>query len=104
LEENNIFMKGENLNLDSIKQKSRPVLEKHNVKRAKLFGSYARGEQGEESDIDLIVEMRDGTTLIGLAELKKDLEKELNVKVDVLTQNSLLPEIRSQIQDEAVEI
>lgn len=97
-------MEDEKLNLKDIKEKSKPLLDKHNVVKAEVFGSYARNEQDKESDIDLLVEMEEGTTLIDVAELKKELEEKLNVRVDVLTYNSIHPEIRNQVQDEAVEI
>jgi predicted nucleotidyltransferase len=92
------------LDLEDVREKAKPLLDRHNVQKAEVFGSYARNEQDEESDIDLLVEMKEGTTLIDIAELKKELEEKLNVKVDVLTHNSIHPEIRRRVQDEAVEI
>lgn len=97
-------MKSSNLNLNEVKEKSRPVLEKHNVQKAEVFGSYARGDQNEKSDIDFIVDMKEGSTLIDIAELRKDLEKVLSTQVDVLTYNSIHPEIQSSVREEAVEI
>lgn len=97
-------MEEEKLDLKDVKEKSRPILDKHGVQKAEVFGSYARGEQDKESDIDLLVKMENGATLIDIAELKKELENNLEVQVDVLTYNSIHPEILSQVQDEAVEI
>lgn len=97
-------MEGKKLDLKDVREKSRPILDKHGVQKAEVFGSYARGEQDKESDIDLLVEMENGATLIDIAELKKELENILEVQVDVLTYNSIHPEILSQVQDEAVEI
>ncbi len=104
MEEEHIYIEDEKHNLEDIREKSRPVLKKHKVRKAEVFGSYARGEQDEGSDIDFLVEMSEGSTLIDLAEFKRDLEEKLDIKVDILTHNSLPPEIEKQVQDEAVEI
>ena len=90
--------------LDYIRNKIRPVLQEHEVVKAEIFGSYAREEQNENSDIDILVELEKGKTLVDLAELKKDLEKVTEKEVDVLTYNSVNSEIREKIFSEAIKV
>ena len=80
------------------------VLKDHGVKRASLFGSVVRGEAGERSDIDLLVEFEGRKSLLDLAGLKINLEALLNRKVDVLTYNSLHPLLKDRILSEEVAI
>lgn len=71
----------------------------HNVR---VFGSVARGEAGPESDIDLLVELEKGRSLLDHAALLLDLEKLLDCKVDVVTERSLLPRVRERVFREAI--
>ena len=73
------------------------VLRNHGVRRAALFGSLVRGEATPHSDIDLLVEMSDGQSLLDLVDVKLDLEESLQRKVDVLTYDSISPLLRDQI-------
>ena len=82
--------------LDELK----PVLQnKYNVKRIGVFGSYARDEQGEESDIDLLVEFNKPVGL-KFVSLKLFLEKAFNKKVDLVTKNALRKEMKEDILKE----
>jgi predicted nucleotidyltransferase len=97
-------MTDENLSLEDLRDRAKPVLDEHEVIKAEIFGSYARNEDNSESDIDILVELEDGKTLADMAELKSELEKELGRTVDILTYDSVHPEIREKIFSEAVEI
>lgn len=88
------------MEIEDIKYKIIPILKRYDVKRAALFGSFVRGEQREDSDIDILVEFRDGKSLLDLAGLKIELEEALGRKVDVLTYNSLHPLLRDKILQE----
>ena len=68
--------------------------------RAAIFGSFARGDEKENSDIDIIVEFRGEKSLLDLARLKIALEELLKIKVDVITYNSLHPLLRDRILNE----
>ncbi len=81
-----------------------PVLKKHGVKRASIFGSIARGEMSKDSDIDLLVEFEKGKTLLDLADLKIELEEKLKRNVDVLTYKSVHPLLKEKILKEKVDI
>lgn len=77
-----------------------PVLRRYDVARAAIFGSLARGESTEQSDIDLLVEFNGEKSLLDLAGLKIALEQLLKTKVDVLTYNSLHPLLKDRILSE----
>jgi len=68
----------------------------------RIFGSVARGEAHAESDIDFLVEMDNGRSLIDLIEFSQDLETLLQRKVEVLTDNGLSPYLEKRIHAEAV--
>lgn len=61
-----------------------------------VFGSYARGEETNESDIDLMVELKVNIGLFEFAELREDLSERLNMKVDLLTFNTVKNPLRKK--------
>lgn len=83
--------------LDEIARRIRPVAEKYRLKAVYVFGSYARGEAQEDSDIDLLVDLT-GADLSGffaIGGLYNDLEMALGKKIDFVTTESLeQPSIR----------
>ena len=83
--------------IDDIKQKMSVILRQADVRRAAIFGSFARGEAGRDSDLDLLVEFQGKKTLLDLVALKNRLERALNIKVDVITYQSLSPLLRDEI-------
>ncbi|MBI5903865.1 MAG: nucleotidyltransferase family protein [Deltaproteobacteria bacterium] len=92
----------DNNQIERIKENLAGVLERNGVKKAAIFGSVARGEATEESDIDLLVEFEGKKSLLDLSGLKLELEDILGRKVDVLTYNSLHPLLRDRILKEQV--
>ena len=78
-------------------QALKPVLaEKYKVKEIGLFGSYAKGEQTNSSDIDILVDLQEP---LGWAffELKEYLEEQLNRPVDLVTRNALKKQLKDRI-------
>lgn len=73
----------------------------HGAHNVRLFGSVARGEDHQDSDLDLLVDMESGRSLLDLVGLGQDLEDLLNRKVDVLTDTSVHPALRAKILAEA---
>lgn len=67
----------------------------------RVFGSVLHGHDTDESDLDLLVDVPKGTTLLDMARLQSALEKALGVSVDVLTAGDLPAQFRSQVLDEA---
>jgi len=88
------------MELEGLKNKIIPILERYEVKKAAVFGSFVRGEQKENSDIDILIEFKGKKSLLDLAGLKIELEDALKRKVDVLTYNSLHPLLKDRILKE----
>lgn len=77
---------------------------KHGVKTLRLFGSVARGDERPDSDLDLLVKMEPGRSLLDHIALKQDLEDLLGRDVDVVTEQSLHPRLRDRVLREAVSL
>ena len=89
--------------IDKIKNISVPIAQKYGVKKLALFGSYARGEQKETSDIDVLIEKGEIQDLFALCGFINNLEDDLGVNVDVLTYDSLRGSlIADAIEDEVI--
>ena len=80
------------------------IAKKFGAKNVRVFGSVARGEEGPESDIDIIVEMEKGSSLLDIIAIKQDIEELLGRKVDVVTEASISPYIRNEVLREAVNL
>lgn len=91
-------------NIEKIKERINPVLKRFDVKRAAIFGSFARGETGEGSDIDLLVELEGEKSLLDLVGLKLELEEVLGVKVDVVEYSTVHPLLKDRILREQVAV
>jgi predicted nucleotidyltransferase len=91
--------------ISEIKKKIVPILERHAVKKASIFGSFARGEATAQSDVDLLIEFKaNNKSLFVLVNLKTELEEALGRKVDIGTYNSLHHQLRDQVLSEQVPI
>ncbi len=78
------------------------VAESYGVRRIRVFGSVVRGEADERSDIDFLVEMEPGRSLLDLGGLLMNLQEVLGRPVDVVTERGLNPKIRDRVLKEAV--
>lgn len=74
---------------------------KHGARHPRIFGSVARGGEGPESDIDLLVKMEEGRSLLDLSALVQDLQDLLGVKVDIVSEDGLYWLLRRRILKEA---
>lgn len=74
----------------------------HGAKDVRIFGSAARGETGPQSDIDLLVNMEAGRSLLDLVAFWQDVEELLGRPVDVITDGGMSPHLRERIYAEAV--
>ncbi|HYA39915.1 MAG TPA: nucleotidyltransferase family protein [Syntrophobacteraceae bacterium] len=77
---------------------------KYGASNVRVFGSVARGEAGPESDVDLLVELESGRSLLDHVALLQDLEDMLSRKVDVVNENALHHSIRDRVLREATPI
>jgi predicted nucleotidyltransferase len=75
---------------------------RYGASNVRLFGSLARGEGNETSDLDLLVTLAEGRSLLDLVGLKQDVEDLIHRPVDVVTERALSPYLRERILSEAV--
>ncbi len=89
--------------INEIKQKSLPILRRANVKKAAIFGSYARGDFDENSDVDILIEPPENMGL-EFINLKLNLEDSLNKKVDLVSYNGISKYLRKYILADQVQL
>ena len=87
--------------MDKVIDKLVSILKKHGAKKIEIFGSYARGEQKETSDLDVIVEFEKRKSLLELVGIEQELEDALGIKVDLLTRASISPYLIERIEKES---
>ena len=90
--------------LDEIRKKAIPVLKEAGVTRSSLFGSYVRGEEKGDSDIDFLVELPSDKSLFDVIDLKQKLEDTLGKSVDILEYDVIKPPLQNYIFSEQVQI
>lgn len=93
------------MNITELRQKfGRQIVEtaqKYHAENVRVFGSVARGEATEESDIDLLVHFREGASLLDEAGLDLALNALLHRRVDIISDRAVRKELRQYIFDEA---
>ncbi len=87
--------------LESLKE---VIKTKYKAEIVGLFGSYVRGEQNKNSDIDILVKFDEDATLLDFMGLSNFLEDELGIRVDIVSQDAIKSEIRDSIMDEVIYI
>jgi hypothetical protein len=90
---------------DVLREKREEILRiaaRHGARNVRVFGSVARGEADERSDIDLVVEFEPGRSLLDHAALWLELQELLGCKVDVVSDRGIKPRIRDRVLREAV--
>jgi hypothetical protein len=88
-----------------LKEKREDILRiatQHGASNVRIFGSVARGEARPDSDVDFLVELESGRSLLDRVALIQDLEDLLGTKVDVATDKGLRERVRDRILNEAV--
>ncbi len=93
------------LDVQKIAKLSIPILKKNGVIKAGIFGSYARGDAKQKSDIDMLIKFKGSTkSLLDLIKLEDELKQNLNKEVDVITYRSINKLIKKNILNEEVRI
>lgn len=82
----------------------REIAARYGARNLRVFGSMARGDHNTSSDVDVLVDLDAGRTLLDLVALKQDLEDMLGRPVDVVTEQSLSPHVREGVLATAVTI
>lgn len=77
---------------DEIKNRVNPIIQKYNIPAMYLFGSYARGDANEDSDLDFLVDTTGTrlTSLLRLGELYCDLEDAFGKRIDLITVRAIM--------------
>ena len=88
--------------LDELRRLQPELKKRYPIKEMGVFGSYVRGEQREDSDLDVLVDLGDGMTLIDLVGLQLEISDALGLKVDLAMKDALKPRIEKRILAEAV--
>lgn len=94
------------MTLESLRQASRETIlataARHGAGNVRVFGSDARGEADDLSDLDLLVDLDDNRSLMDMGGLLMDLQAQLNAKIDVATERMPRRDIRERVLSEAV--
>ena len=91
-------------NVKEISEKAIPILHRAGVKKAAIFGSFARGEERKDSDIDLLIDFPEGKSLLDFIGLQNELEESLGRSVDLGEVGTLKPRLRPYVAREQIKI
>jgi predicted nucleotidyltransferase len=89
---------------ESLKQTILSVIKKQPIQRAAVFGSFARGEEHAQSDIDLLIEYSTRHTLFDILRLENELSEATSRKVDIVEYAAIKPTIKERILSQAITI
>ena len=90
--------------LERHRSEVREIALRHRVRNIRVFGSAALGDDIEGSDLDVLVDPTDETSLMDIASIQVELERLLGISVDVLTPNALPDKFRGQVLREALPV
>jgi len=88
--------------IEKLKPKIVKVLKRNGVKRAGIFGSYARGEQTENSDVDILVEFGKDVSLFNFVSVKLEVENLIGKKIDLVEYRTVKSKIKKNVLNEEV--
>ena len=90
--------------LEQYQQLILPVLKRYFIKRAAIFGSFAKGEEDTNSDIDLLIEPEKDFTIFKMLKLEDEISALIKRKVDLVEYSALKPSIRKEVLLSAITI
>jgi uncharacterized protein len=93
------------MNLDQLRARREQILataRRHGARTLRVFGSVARGDADVESDVDFLVELEPGRSLLDQGALLMELQEQLGCRVDVMTEAGLRPSMRARVLQEAI--
>lgn len=90
--------------ITKLRRNKRRLEKRYAIKSLGVFGSYVRGEQRRNSDLDILISFDKSPSLLGFIKLERDLSEMLGVKVDLVIEDSLKPRIGERILSEVVRI
>jgi len=80
------------------------ILTRHDAERIAIFGSYARGEAGSDSDVDILVRFVKPKSLIQIVQIEDEIKKTIHLKVDLVTEKALSPYLADTVHHDEVVI
>jgi predicted nucleotidyltransferase len=86
--------------LEEIERSLVAALRRYGPRSIAIFGSYARGEAGPDSDLDLLVDFKERKSLLTLVRIERELSETLGIKVDLLTEPAISPYMIDRIKSE----
>lgn len=92
------------MKIEDIKAVIVPILTRHRIKRAGIFGSVAKGNATSQSDIDILVELGSEISLLDFVGIKYELEDHLGRKVDLVEYQAIKPRLKNRIMSEEIRI
>ena len=92
------------IDIEEIKRKTLPILQRYGVTKTGLFGSCVRGEMREDSDVDMLVEIEKDISLLDFVGLRIEIEEALGRKVDLVEYDTIKPLLKERILKEQVVI
>jgi len=99
-----LFIFTDGMTIQQIKNIATPILQRHKVTKAAIFGSMADGTFTDKSDIDILVELDDSYSLLDFVGIKLDLEEALHRSVDLVEYRAVKPALKKYILENPVPI
>lgn len=99
---NTVSQKLASNDLETLKKIAIPILKANGVKKAAVFGSFARGDANENSDVDILVKYSEGTSLFDVVRLKSRLEGAIGREIDLVSYDFIDKYIKDRIMSERV--
>ena len=85
--------------LVAIKRKILPIIKRYGIRKAEIFGSFARGEYDDKSDVDILIRPPKDMSMIGLSSLKIELEEAFGRKIDLVSYDYVNPLLKKSISE-----
>jgi len=95
------------MEIESLRRKRAEIIsiaKRNGGRKVRIFGSFARGDSGMDSDVDFLIELEPGRSLLDIIAIKQNLEDLLQRKVDVVTESAVSPYIRKEIMRQAISL
>ena len=90
------------MELSHFKKQITDILRNYPISKAALFGSFSKGEENKNSDIDILIEYRGPITLFQILKLEKDIEHATKRKIDIVEYSAIKASIRKNVLKEAI--
>ena len=87
-----------------LKENKETIIKEFKAEIIGIFGSYSRGDQTEKSDVDILIRFKEEATLFDFVGLGNFLEEKLGIKVDIVSERVIKPELKNDILKEVVNI